>query len=52
MAKDPVCGMEVDKSRAAATTEYKDVTYYFCDVGCKVEFERDPKKYHERAQAE
>jgi P-type Cu+ transporter len=52
MAKNLVCGMEVNTSRAAATTEYKGLTYYFCDVGCKFEFERDPEKYPERAQTE
>ena len=45
MAKDPVCGMEVDEQKAAAKTEYKGQTYYFCAPGCKVAFERDPEKY-------
>jgi YHS domain-containing protein len=45
MAKDPVCGMDVDESKAAATTEYKGQTYYFCAPGCKVAFEADPNKY-------
>ncbi len=45
MAKDPVCGMEVDEKAAAATTEYKGKKYYFCAVGCKKAFEKDPKKY-------
>jgi len=34
MAKDPVCGMEVDEKTPAATSEYKGKTYYFCDPGC------------------
>jgi Cu+-exporting ATPase len=45
MAKDPVCGMEVDPSRAAATAEYQGITYYFCAPGCKAAFEREPEKY-------
>jgi YHS domain-containing protein len=45
MAKDPICGMEVDEKAAAATAEYKGKKYYFCAVGCKKEFEKDPKKY-------
>lgn len=45
MAKDPVCGMEVEESKAAAKTEYKGVTYYFCAPGCKVAFDREPEKY-------
>ncbi|MFC1968978.1 YHS domain-containing protein [Chloroflexota bacterium] len=28
MAKDPVCGMDVDEKTAAATSEYKGKTYY------------------------
>ncbi|MFQ6016395.1 MAG: YHS domain-containing protein [Anaerolineae bacterium] len=45
MAKDPVCGMEVDEKEAAATAEYKGKTYYFCATGCKMAFEKDPEKY-------
>lgn len=45
MARDPVCGMEVDKEKAAATSEYKGKTYYFCAKGCKVAFGKDPEKY-------
>lgn len=47
MAKDPVCGMEVNEKEAAATSEYKGKTYYFCAVGCKKAFDNDPKKYLE-----
>jgi YHS domain-containing protein len=45
MAKDPVCGMEVDEANPAATMEYEGMTYYFCAPGCKVAFEADPGKY-------
>jgi YHS domain-containing protein len=45
MAKDPVCGMEVDEANPPATTEYQGKTYYFCAPGCKVAFEADPDKY-------
>ena len=45
MAIDPVCGMEVDEKTAAAQTEYKGTTYYFCSQGCKLSFDRDPEKY-------
>ncbi len=34
MAIDPVCKMEVEESKAAATSEYKGKKYYFCAVGC------------------
>ncbi|HEY9167322.1 MAG TPA: YHS domain-containing protein [Candidatus Kryptonia bacterium] len=45
MARDPVCGMEVDEKRAAAKSDYKGKTYYFCATGCKVAFDKEPEKY-------
>lgn len=39
MAKDPVCGMDVDEATAEHKVEYKGKTYYFCAAGCKEEFE-------------
>ena len=45
MAKDPVCGMDVDERTAAATAEYQGTTYYFCAPGCKKAFEKEPEKY-------
>jgi YHS domain-containing protein len=45
MAVDPVCKMNVDEKKAAATYEYKGKTYYFCAVGCKQAFTKDPEKY-------
>lgn len=45
MATDPVCGMDVDEDRAAATSEYGGKTYYFCAVGCKKAFDKDPERY-------
>ncbi|HLE79993.1 MAG TPA: YHS domain-containing protein [Dehalococcoidia bacterium] len=45
MAKDPVCGMDVEEGKAAATSEYKGKKYYFCAVGCKKSFDKDPEKY-------
>ena len=47
MAKDPVCGMEVDERKAAATWVYKGQTFYFCAEACKRAFEKDPIKYAE-----
>ena len=44
-ALDPVCGMTVVKSSAAATYEYKGVKYYFCSAGCQDAFAKDPEKY-------
>ncbi len=45
MAIDPVCKMEVKESEAAATSEYKEKKYYFCNIACKKAFDQDPEKY-------
>jgi YHS domain-containing protein len=45
MAIDPVCKMEVEEIKAAATSEYKGKKYYFCSVGCKRAFDKNPEKY-------
>jgi len=45
MAIDPVCKMQVDEKNAPATSEYNGKTYYFCAVGCKKAFDKDPEKY-------
>ena len=45
MAKDPVCGMEVDEKRAVAKSEYKGKTYYFRAPGCKKVFDENSQKY-------
>jgi YHS domain-containing protein len=37
--------MEVDRDKAPAKTEYKGQTYYFCALGCKAAFEKEPQKY-------
>ena len=45
MAKDPVCGMEVDEATARHTAQYEGQTYYFCAPGCNKAFEADPQQY-------
>lgn len=45
MAKDPVCGMQVDEKKASATSVFKGMTYYFCAPACKVTFEKSPEKF-------
>ena len=44
-AVDPVCGMEVVPSGAAAEIKYRGKTYYFCNVSCRDKFSADPEKY-------
>jgi YHS domain-containing protein len=45
VAKDPVCGMTVEPSSAAAKRVHDGETIYFCAEGCAEAFDRDPKKY-------
>jgi YHS domain-containing protein len=45
MAKDPVCGMDVDENKAAAKSQYMGKTYYFCAPGCKKTFDENPAKF-------
>jgi Cu2+-exporting ATPase len=51
MAIDPVCGMQVDESRAAGRSEYKGKTYYFCSTHCKTTFDKEPEKYAQKPEA-
>ncbi|MBA2451423.1 MAG: YHS domain-containing protein [Chloroflexi bacterium] len=45
MAKDPVCGMDVDPRSAKHTSIHEGHTYYFCAPACKRAFEAEPAKY-------
>ncbi len=49
MARDPVCGMNVDERKSAGTSVYQGKTYYFCSTGCKAAFDKEPGKYAEHA---
>ena len=42
--KDPVCGMVVEAS-AAAAWEHGGTTYLFCSVGCMRRFRDDPDHF-------
>jgi len=44
-AHDPVCGMVVDPSKAAASVAYQGATFYFCSLGCAAKFREAPEKY-------
>src|SRR5215472_3827676 len=44
-AKDPVCGMSVDPTKAAGKVEHKGKTYYFCSKGCAERFAQEPEKF-------
>jgi len=45
MAKDPVCGMNVDEKTAKFKSEHMGKTYYFCSQMCKATFDKNPMKY-------
>jgi Cu+-exporting ATPase len=45
LVKDPVCNMDVDPASAAASSEYKAQTYYFCSPGCVKRFNAEPERY-------
>ncbi|MEK6692272.1 MAG: heavy metal translocating P-type ATPase [Nitrospirota bacterium] len=42
---DPVCKMIIEDRDAVATSEYKGTTYYFCMMGCKERFDKDPEVF-------
>ncbi len=45
MAKDPVCGMDVNPATAKHMREHEGETYYFCNPRCAEKFEADPERY-------
>ncbi|MDD5131602.1 MAG: heavy metal translocating P-type ATPase [bacterium] len=51
MAKDPVCGMDVEEKTSSLQAEYKGRKYYFCSPGCKNSFEHDPEQYLSKSAA-
>lgn len=45
MARDPICGMEVNPDEAIEDARYQGTTYYFCSAECAEKFESDPERY-------
>lgn len=45
MAKDPVCGMEVEPRTAEHAKVHEGKTFFFCAAGCEKAFDADPEKY-------
>ncbi len=43
--KDPVCGMQVAPTSAAASVEHDGKTYYFCGKSCAEKFTANPEQY-------
>ena len=44
-AKDPVCGMQVEKAHPGATTGTGDATVYFCSDHCRERYVAKPDSY-------
>ena len=44
-AVDPVCGMDVEIATARHIAQYEGTLYYFCSVGCRSRFVREPASY-------
>ncbi len=50
MAKDPVCGMDVERVNAASgSAEHQGRTYWFCSPVCHEKFVTEPERYVEAA---
>jgi xanthine dehydrogenase accessory factor len=47
-AKDPICGMTVDISKAKYKSEFQNKAFYFCCAGCKRAFDKEPRRYAAR----
>lgn len=44
-AKDPVCGMTVDRRKTTFTSEFHGRAVYFCSAHCKARFDADPESF-------
>lgn len=48
IARDPVCGMNIDEDNARAAgnyLEYRGQTYFFCDAKEREDFRKEPERY-------
>ena len=45
MARDPICGMEVEEKTAAGSYSYAGKNYFFCSLHCLETFKKEPAKY-------
>lgn len=48
MTTDPVCQMNVEERTAAGQSTHEGKTYYFCSLGCREAFEKDPASISQR----
>jgi Cu+-exporting ATPase len=53
MAKDPICGMEVDPKKAqGGSASHQGITYFFCNPRCREKFVLDPTSYIQRSTSD
>ncbi len=45
MAKDPVCGMQVEPAKAAGKLEHDGKSYFFCSKHCLETFRKEPARF-------
>ena len=45
LAKDPICGMMVEKATARCKAEHEGIMFYFCCAHCQQVFQENPAKY-------
>ena len=45
IARDPVCGMQVDRTLAPARVRYHNQEFYFCSESCRDRFQREPDRF-------
>jgi P-type Cu+ transporter len=45
LVTDPVCGMSIDPTTAAATREHEGTQFWFCSAGCAAKFDADEHRY-------
>jgi YHS domain-containing protein/uncharacterized membrane protein YraQ (UPF0718 family) len=51
-AKDPVCGMQVERANPGAVSTHHGHTTYFCADRCKAKYDKDPSRYAGSAAVE
>jgi uncharacterized protein len=44
-ARDPVCGMTVDRTAGGPTAVHRGRRYFFCGEECRARFDADPERY-------
>ncbi|MEX2260466.1 MAG: YHS domain-containing protein, partial [Bryobacteraceae bacterium] len=45
VARDMVCGMEVDEFNPPAYSDWEQHRYFFCSAECKRRFDENPPRY-------